>query len=430
MRLVSEIDEDARATIVANRPDIPLIGDILDYTAAQVRAAAGIGDRDIDLIAGGPPCQPFSIAGKHLGLDDARGKLLLTFVNLALELAPRYIVVENAELMADDAFDMVLGMLRSGGYVVSFNLYDAAYFGAPQRRRRLIIIASRDGRVPHLTPSHSDRPEDGLAPWRTLRDAIGNMAGIKHHGARYSQKRVELWRHLKAGQDGRHLRDLAGAGDDAIGRKACYYRRLSWDVPAHFAHLSQQILERVLSPRREPAAQHRRIQAAPVFSGRVAGVRHPHGPVQATGQCRPGIVRASGRSGDPATHAREAPKTPCQVSRLAVRRDERRGLVRGRCREGQGLTRQTRRRSAVSARRRNGRCFVRDALRRARKAGRLLLEAIQGPVPEMQDRLFEPVGWGRTAACPTGCPGLHAHRQALEGTAKGVEAAFRVSTQP
>ena len=163
VRLVSEIDEDARATIVANRPDIPLIGDILDYTAAQVRAAAGIGDSDIDLIAAGPPCQPFSIAGKHLGLDDARGKLLLTFVNLASELAPRYIVVENVpRLLSDDAFDMVLAMLRSGGYAVSFNLYDAAYFGAPQRRRRLIIIASSNGSSAVSDP-HPFRPSRGWA---------------------------------------------------------------------------------------------------------------------------------------------------------------------------------------------------------------------------------------------------------------------------
>jgi DNA (cytosine-5)-methyltransferase 1 len=178
--LASEIDRDAVDTIHANRPNLPVVGDISRLNAAQVRAAARIGDRDIDVVAAGPPCQSYSTAGKHLGLDDPRGKVLLKFVELALELAPKYVVLENVRgLMLDKAFDRILGMFRHGGYTCSWDLYNTCYFGVAQRRERVIVIASRDGRVPHLSPTNSDRPEDKLPRWRTLRDVIGDMAGIE-----------------------------------------------------------------------------------------------------------------------------------------------------------------------------------------------------------------------------------------------------------
>ena len=238
VRLASEIDKDARATINRNRPGIPLIGDIRDYTAAQVRAAAGIGDSDIDLVVGGTPCQPWSIDGNQAGFDDPRGKAFLTFIDLATELNPRYIVIENVPglLSANEGCSMeaIRKMLQDGGYAVSFNVYNTAYFGAPQKRERLVIIASRNGRVPHLTPTHSNRPGDGLPPWQTLRDAIGDLKGIEHHGAVYEEERLKLWRLLKPGQNGRDLRGILQArGEDvaSVGKKSCYYNRFAWDEP-------------------------------------------------------------------------------------------------------------------------------------------------------------------------------------------------------
>ena len=133
--VASEIDPDAVATIRANRPGLPLLGDIRHLTAAQVRAAAGLGDdKDIDLVAGGPPCKQHSTAGKIRGKHPNRGDLLFTYVNLATDLHPRYIVVENVRglVMDKEVFGKAVGMLRRAGYVVSYRLYDAACFGAPK----------------------------------------------------------------------------------------------------------------------------------------------------------------------------------------------------------------------------------------------------------------------------------------------------------
>ena len=243
VRLASEIDDDAVATIRKNRPDVPLIGDILEYTATQVRAAAGIGDADIDAVVGGPPCPTFSTAGNRAAFKDLRGAAFLKYVSLAVELRPKYIAIENVRgfLSADEgsAVTKVLAMLQGSGYAVSFSLYNTAYFGVPQQRDRVLIIASRNGRrVPYLTPTHSDRPQDGLPPWKTLRDAIGDMKGMQHHYVEFPEKRLGFFEKLKAGHNWRDLSEedqnvaMSEATRDAAGGKSGFYRRLAWDKPS------------------------------------------------------------------------------------------------------------------------------------------------------------------------------------------------------
>src|SRR5437773_5376933 len=98
--LASEIDpvtcETIKAYRKAHHPDLALIGDIRDYTADSIRARCNLpAERDIDLVFGGPPCQAFSTAGKRKAFEDDRGNVFLKFVELILELRPRYAVIEN-----------------------------------------------------------------------------------------------------------------------------------------------------------------------------------------------------------------------------------------------------------------------------------------------------------------------------------------------
>lgn len=94
--LASEIDAKCRATIVANRPDIGLIGDCRDYNVSDIMAMAGLraGD-DVDLMIGGPPCQAFSTAGKRKSFQDSRGNVFLRFIELILQIKPKIAVIEN-----------------------------------------------------------------------------------------------------------------------------------------------------------------------------------------------------------------------------------------------------------------------------------------------------------------------------------------------
>ncbi len=88
--LASEIEPVFRKTITANRPRMPVIGDIEQYTAGEIRRIARLGrDEDIHLVVGGPPCQAFSSAGRREGFTDPRGNVFLTFIDRIFEVTTK-----------------------------------------------------------------------------------------------------------------------------------------------------------------------------------------------------------------------------------------------------------------------------------------------------------------------------------------------------
>ena len=254
IRLACEINPQARATIHANRPSLPLLDDVRMLTAEHVRMAAGIAPaEDIFVVAGGPPCQSFSTAGRRQAFQDHRGSVLLTYVTLALELRPRYIVFENVRGLLSasgpgeprgSALNDVLLRLQNEGYETSFELYNAANFGVPQCRERVIIIASREGgRVPYLTPTHASpalAASYGMPPWRTFRDATTLHPSLKEAdavGLSFPEKRLRFYRELSAGQNWRQLpvdmqQEAMGKAFLTTGGRTGFYRRLAWDAPS------------------------------------------------------------------------------------------------------------------------------------------------------------------------------------------------------
>ena len=262
--LACEFDKACRATIQVNRPDIALLGDINAYDARQIREAAGLGKRQpIDLIAGGPPCQAFSSAGQRRGFEDARGNVFLKYIELAMELRPRILVIENVRGLLSaplrhrpheqrgkgfpslteaeqpgGALRHVIDLMEAEGYGVSFNLYNAANFGAPQIRERIILVASRDGTcAPFLTPTHDHAGSHGLPMWRTFREAVAGLEEAQQEYVRFPEKRLVYYRQLTAGQNWRSLpealqRKALGKSFEAGGGKTGFLRRLAWDKPA------------------------------------------------------------------------------------------------------------------------------------------------------------------------------------------------------
>jgi DNA (cytosine-5)-methyltransferase 1 len=93
--LTCEVDKRCRQTILENRPNTALIGDINAYKPRDILEYAGISADDIDLMVGGPPCQAFSTAGSRRGFNDERGNVFLTYIDLILALRPKYAVIEN-----------------------------------------------------------------------------------------------------------------------------------------------------------------------------------------------------------------------------------------------------------------------------------------------------------------------------------------------
>eukprot|EP01098_Paradermamoeba_levis_P014023 TRINITY_DN6579_c0_g1_i1.p1 TRINITY_DN6579_c0_g1~~TRINITY_DN6579_c0_g1_i1.p1 ORF type:complete len:420 (+),score=-54.32 TRINITY_DN6579_c0_g1_i1:1510-2769(+) len=261
--LACEFDKASRQTITTNKPDIGLIGDITKYSSKDILDFSGLKNySEVDIIVGGPPCQAFSTAGKRKGFEDTRGNVFLKYLEIIADIMPRYTVIENVRgLMSsemsvsidDDVFRelsieatrtkgaslyYVKKRLEQIGYKVSFNLYNSANFGTPQIRERVVIIGVLgEVAVPHLTPTHSEKPTPGLRPWRTFRDAVEGLPSNVSTFIPYQEKRLKFLRMLGPGQNWRDLpKDLQpeamGKSYYLGGGKTGFYRRLSWDRPA------------------------------------------------------------------------------------------------------------------------------------------------------------------------------------------------------
>jgi DNA (cytosine-5)-methyltransferase 1 len=262
--LACETDKACRKTIAKNRPDIALIGNIEDYSATEIRRHAGLSNTDdIDLITGGPPCQAFSTAGKRKGFKDSRGNVLLTFLDRIIDLNPKFAVIENVrgllsaplkhrphdqrgsnfpplepEEVKGGALLHILNVLREQGYGVSFNLYNAANFGTPQKRERIIIVASRDGqKLPFLTPTNSENGEYGLATWNSFKKAVKGLSALTLNHLNFPEKRLKYYKMLGPGEYWRNLpinlqKEALGKTYFSGGGRTGFYRRLSWDKPS------------------------------------------------------------------------------------------------------------------------------------------------------------------------------------------------------
>jgi DNA (cytosine-5)-methyltransferase 1 len=131
-----------RAVAIRNIVALPSDGAVVNFGDFIKIGAEDVGA--IDLLAGGTPCQSFSVAGKRAGLDDPRGNLTIEFARLADRIRPTWLVWENVPgvLSIDDGrtFGAFLGMLVQLGYGLAWRVLDAQYFGVPQRRRRVFVV--------------------------------------------------------------------------------------------------------------------------------------------------------------------------------------------------------------------------------------------------------------------------------------------------
>lgn len=135
-----EIEEEAQRTLRLNRPHWNTLekGDVRDFSGAPYKG--------VDLLAGGVPCPPFSVAGKQLGKGDDRD-LFPEAIRLVDEIRPRAVMLENVRGLLDSVFDAyrkkIQDNLRKLGYVAEWRLLNASDFGVPQLRPRVVFVAIR-----------------------------------------------------------------------------------------------------------------------------------------------------------------------------------------------------------------------------------------------------------------------------------------------
>ncbi len=270
---VVEKDRDAVKTIALNRPflqESAIPREIQNVTSQQLLEEGGrvlnlgrsLQPGEVDLVTGGPPCQPFSTAGKRGSVMDPRGSLFMDFIRIVKEVQPRFFLMENVkgllsaslrhrpinqrgkdypplepDEMPGAALKVVLSEMQAIEYNVVYNLLEAADYGVPQNRERVIFIGSRDGETATFPIPKYCKDGQTLPKWRTLKDGLNGLVDAEPEYMSYSENRLKYLRLLKAGQNWRYLpeelkKEAMGGAYNSGGGKVGFYRRLSWDKPS------------------------------------------------------------------------------------------------------------------------------------------------------------------------------------------------------
>ncbi|MBD0266230.1 MAG: DNA cytosine methyltransferase, partial [Tolypothrix sp. Co-bin9] len=145
-----EIDPIHCATHEFNFPFCSVLcQSVVDTTGEEIRSRSEIGDREIDVVICGSPCQGFSLIGKR-AVDDPRNSLVFHFHRLVFELKPKFFVMENVRGITVGEHKQILQTLISEfkihGYNVeeNYQILNAANYGVPQSRERLFLIGARE----------------------------------------------------------------------------------------------------------------------------------------------------------------------------------------------------------------------------------------------------------------------------------------------
>jgi DNA (cytosine-5)-methyltransferase 1 len=260
------IDSNAWAckTIKANRPRLALIPRPIEQVPTfELLEAAGLKSGEAFAVVGGPSCQSFSTAGQRGSLGDARGTMFREFVRVVKETRPRFFVMENVRGMLSaavkhrhlnqrgpgypaltpdeelgSAFRLMLTELAETNYFVVFDVLNAADYGAPQVRHRLVLLGSRDGEFLTMpSPTHGETPQKGIKPWVTLREAFAELNDPDREFEAILGTRAKLLADIPAGGNWRSLpkaqqKAAIGSAFESWGGRSGFLRKLSWDQPA------------------------------------------------------------------------------------------------------------------------------------------------------------------------------------------------------
>jgi DNA (cytosine-5)-methyltransferase 1 len=182
-----DLDPVACATLRQNRPWPVIEGDITQVSSQMILGTAGLSAGEADVLIGGPPCQPFSksgywATGDARRLEDPRAGTLGQYLRVLRDALPKAFLLENVPGLAFAGKSEGLELIRRGiaainaasgtNYSLSVMALNAAAYGVPQMRERVVIVGAREGgefRFPE--PTHGP----GLEPYRTAWDALGDL---------------------------------------------------------------------------------------------------------------------------------------------------------------------------------------------------------------------------------------------------------------
>jgi len=163
----SEIEPLPCSVLAERFPHVPNFGNMENFNEWNMP--------QFDILAGGTPCQSFSIAGLRGGLQDERGNLALVYCRILQKFRPKWFLWENVPGVLSSAggrdFGSILGAMVELGYGVAYRVLDAQYFGVPQRRRRVFIVGC-------------------LGDWTSAAEVLFEQGCIRGIGSKTSTKTV------------------------------------------------------------------------------------------------------------------------------------------------------------------------------------------------------------------------------------------------
>lgn len=263
VRLSVELEEKYCKTLKMNNPTFNVVNaDIMQYSKEKIYEDAILPENEeIDLIFGGSPCQSFSTAGKRKAFSDDRGKAMLKFVELVEDTKPKAFLLENVkgllsaplkhrplkergegfpELNEDEKNGSVLNHLLNQfkDYNVTYKVINAAEYGVPQKRERVLFIGIRkdlNRKFQFPAKTHGDKKGKSFV---TLMDAIEDIKDMEHTYVKYSEERLKYMKLIPIG--GGNWRDLdksvvekaMGGAYKSGGGKTGYFRRVKANEPS------------------------------------------------------------------------------------------------------------------------------------------------------------------------------------------------------
>lgn len=200
-----------------------LQADIRELDGKEFLRRSHIKRGELDVLAGGPPCQAFSVFGQRKGTSDPRGQLVYHYLRILGDLAPQSFILENVFGMLtveggsvmESLVDELSNPRRGLRYDISVVRLNSADFGVPQFRDRVFIIGSRTGKnVTSIEPSFGppDSLLPGQLPWRTVKDALrglppmGDESVSNHVGRNHSQRIIDRYASMAPGERDAHTR--------------------------------------------------------------------------------------------------------------------------------------------------------------------------------------------------------------------------------
>ena len=174
-----ELNAEIAKTYKANHPTTKLlIKDVREISGKEILELTGL--KEIDLVAGCPPCQGFTTLTTKYHRKDPRNDLVLEMARLIEEMMPKIVMMENVPGLTSRGkplLDEFVERLESLGYLVNKDILQMADYGVPQSRRRLVLLAGNGFYIPLPKRTHCYKGDKkrGLKPWLTLADVIKNM---------------------------------------------------------------------------------------------------------------------------------------------------------------------------------------------------------------------------------------------------------------